>query len=110
MSESKAGGVPRSQSSHSLEMPDEKKEEKKEKKDSRASKLFKRMSTMSSISRKSQSSSNNSLAEEERQSYSLPSLREPPPAVQVGDLNIQFPDTLVSPSCTLILIDRLTYV
>jgi hypothetical protein len=102
MSETKA------QSLHSLEIPEEKKEEKKEKKDSRTSKLFKRMSNISAISRKNQSSSNNNLAEEERQSYSLPSLREPPPSVQVGDLNIQFPDTLVSPSCTLILTVKLT--
>ncbi|KAF2790659.1 hypothetical protein K505DRAFT_364516 [Melanomma pulvis-pyrius CBS 109.77] len=96
MSESKSsGGLPRSISTHSLEITEEKREEKKEKKDSRTSKLFKRMSTISSISRKGQSSNNPSVQEEERQSYSLPSLREPPPAVQVGDLNVQFPDTLL---------------
>ncbi|KAF2705991.1 hypothetical protein K504DRAFT_387454 [Pleomassaria siparia CBS 279.74] len=98
MSESKAGGLPRSQSSHSLEVREEKQEEnKKEKKDSRTTKLFKRMSTMSSMSRKSQGTIPN-VNELEHPSLSLPalpSLREPPPAVQVGDLNIQFPDTLL---------------
>jgi len=95
MSESKNGSLPRSHSSHSMESGEEKREEKKEKKDSRTTKLFKRMSTMSSITRKAQASSTSSVQEEERHSSSLPSLREPPPALQVGDLNIQFPDTLL---------------
>ncbi|KAF2111515.1 hypothetical protein BDV96DRAFT_184825 [Lophiotrema nucula] len=85
---------PRSQSTHSFESADEKREDKKEKKDSRTSKLFKRMSQMSSISRKNQGMSTIS-AEEEYHMAPLPSLREPPPAVQVGDLNVQFPDTLL---------------
>ncbi|KAF2004300.1 hypothetical protein P154DRAFT_427133 [Amniculicola lignicola CBS 123094] len=93
MSESRP--APRSQSAHSTESSEEKREEKKEKRDSRTSKLFKRMSTLSSISRKN---SVNTLQEEDAQLNpmpSLPSLREPPPAVQVGDLNVQFPDTLL---------------
>jgi hypothetical protein len=89
MSESK-GGPPRSLSAHSLESSEEK-VEKKEKKDSRTSKLFKRMSSAASMSRKNSATS--SVQEEPH--TSLPSLREPPPPVQVGDLNIQFPDTLV---------------
>lgn len=93
LSESKAPGPPRSQSANSGESGDEK-QEKKDKKDSRTSKLFKRMSTISSISRKN-SAASTTLPEEELQATLLPSLREPPPPVQVGDLNIQFPDTLV---------------
>ncbi|KAF2873815.1 hypothetical protein BDV95DRAFT_489379 [Massariosphaeria phaeospora] len=89
-----AGAAPRSQSTHSSDSLDERREDKKEKKDSRTTKLFKRMSTMSSISRKSQGASP-ILQEEALQSTFLPSVREPPPAVQVGDLNIQFPDTLL---------------
>lgn len=95
LSESRSPGAPpRSMSIYSFESGDEKREEKKEKKDSRTSKLFKRMSSISSISRKN-SAASATLPEEDFLS-TLPSLREPPPPVQVGDLNIQFPDTLVS--------------
>jgi hypothetical protein len=74
---------------------DEKKDEKKDKKESRTSKMFKRMSmSMSSMPRKN-SSTTLGLPENEMRSTSLASLREPPPPVHVGDLNIQFPDTLV---------------
>jgi hypothetical protein len=90
LSESKAGGLPPSHSTHSFDSGDEK-VDKKEKKDSRTSKLFKRMSSAAAISRKNSATS--SMQEELH--TSLPSLREPPPPVQVGDLNIQFPDTLV---------------
>jgi hypothetical protein len=94
-SESKSSAVtPRSQSAHSVDSTEEKREEKKEKKDSRTSKLLKRMSGFPSMSRKAHAS-NISLVEDNTPSTSLPSLREPPPAVQVGDLNVQFPDTLV---------------
>jgi len=86
--------APRSHSTHSVDSAEERREEKKEKKDSRTSKMFKRMSSITSISRKNQGISS-MLPEEEHQSTSLPSLCEPPPAVQVGDLNVQFPDTLV---------------
>ena len=78
---------------HSHEGEDEKRDEKKGKKDSRTTKLFKRMS--SGLGLKG-SQSNLSAPEQELKSTSLSSLREPPPPVQVGDLNIQFPDTLVS--------------
>ena len=90
LSESKTGAVPRSRSAHSFESSDEK-VEKKEKKDSRTSKLFKRMSSAAAITRKNSATS----SMQEDLHTSLPSLREPPPPVQVGDLNIQFPDTLV---------------
>lgn len=69
-------------------------EDKKEKKESRTSKMFKRMSSMSAMPWKN-SSSNLILPEHSTHSPSLASLREPPPAVHVGDLNIQFPDTLL---------------
>ena len=70
---------------------DEKKD-KKDKKDSRTSKMFKRMS--SSMPWKS-STSSHGPPEHGLGSSSLFSLREPPSPVHVGELNIQFPDTLV---------------
>lgn len=78
---------------HSPEGEEEKREDKKGKKDSRTSKLFKRMS--SGLGLKS-SQPGLSLPEQDMRSTSLSSLREPPPPVQVGELNVQFPDTLVS--------------
>jgi hypothetical protein len=73
---------------------DEKKEDKKEKKESRTTKMFKRMSSsMSSMPWKSSSSL--TLPENDMRSTSLASLREPPPPMHVGDLNVQFPDTLL---------------
>ncbi|KAL6151691.1 hypothetical protein ACJQWK_10204 [Exserohilum turcicum] len=73
---------------------EEKKEEKKEKKESRTTKMFKRMSSsMSSMPWKSSSSS--LTTDNNMQSTSLASLREPPPPMHVGDLNVQFPDTLL---------------
>ena len=92
LSESKNGGPPRNMSTHSFDVSSgDEKPVKKEKKDSRTSKLFKRMSSISSITRKNSAPNITEAAP----SIPLPSLREPPSAVQVGDLNIQFPDTLV---------------
>jgi hypothetical protein len=62
------------------------------------SRLFKRMSSsmsISSASRKNLAALSPTVQEEDHEA-NLPSLRDPPPAVQVGDLNIQFPDTLVN--------------
>nr|GFD59412.1 hypothetical protein [Tanacetum cinerariifolium] len=73
---------------------DEKRDDKKGKKDSRTSKLFKRMSTSISTMPWKNSQSSLTLPEQDMRSTSLSSLREPPPPVQVGDLNVQFPDTL----------------
>lgn len=70
----------------------EDRKDKKDKKDSRTSKMFKRMS--SSMPWKS-SSNNLGISEQGLGSSSLFSLREPPSPVHVGDLNIQFPDTLL---------------
>ncbi|ORY17145.1 hypothetical protein BCR34DRAFT_475245 [Clohesyomyces aquaticus] len=90
MSESKPSAAARSHSVHSAESAEERKEEKKDKKDSRTSKLFRRMST---LSRKNGGIS--PVLTEEDYPPTLPSVREPPPSVQVGDLNVQFPDTLL---------------
>ena len=87
-----------SKSLHSPDGEDEKRDDKKGKKDSRTTKLFKRMS--SGLGLKGSQSSLSS-PEQSSQSTSLSSLREPPPPVQVGEVNIQFPDTLVS-SCSAI--------
>ncbi|KAJ4362290.1 hypothetical protein N0V83_010383 [Neocucurbitaria cava] len=84
-----------SKSIHSQE-GDERRDEKKDKKESRTSKMFKRMSSsMSSMPWKNSSSNLTLLPEHDTRSTSLASLREPPPPVHVGDLNIQFPDTLL---------------
>jgi hypothetical protein len=85
-----------SKSIHSHDGDDEKREDKKGKKDSRTSKLFKRMSSSMSTMPWKNSASSLALPEQDLRSTSLSSLREPPPPVHVGDLNIQFPDTLVS--------------
>lgn len=84
-----------SKSIHSQE-GDDRREDKKEKKESRTSKMFKRMSSSMSSMPWKNSNINLSLPEHDLRSTSLASLREPPPPVHVGDLNIQFPDTLVS--------------
>ncbi|KAJ4359365.1 hypothetical protein N0V95_002195 [Ascochyta clinopodiicola] len=83
---------------HSHDGEDEKREDKKGKKDSRTSKLFKRMSSSMSAMPWKNSASSLALPEQDLRPTSLSSMREPPPSVQVGDLNVQFPDTLVSPS------------
>jgi hypothetical protein len=83
-----------SKSIHSHDGED-KREDKKDKKESRTSKMFKRMSSSMSSMPWKNSSSNLTLPETDMRSTSLASLREPPPSVHVGDLNIQFPDTLL---------------
>ncbi|KAH8725946.1 hypothetical protein GQ44DRAFT_749382 [Phaeosphaeriaceae sp. PMI808] len=84
-----------SKSIHSYDM-DERPDEKKEKKESRTSKMFKRMSSSISSMPWKNSSSSLTLPENDlRSSTTLSSLREPPSPVHVGELNIQFPDTLL---------------
>jgi hypothetical protein len=80
---------------HSHDGDDEKREEKKGKKDSRTTKLFKRMSSSISTMPWKNSASSLALPEQDTRSTQLSSVQEPPPPVQVGDLNIQFPDTLL---------------
>lgn len=84
-----------SKSVHSHDVDEDKRDDKKEKKESRTSKMFKRMSSSMSSMPWKNSSHNMGLTEQDVRSTSLFSLREPPPPVHVGDLNIQFPDTLV---------------
>jgi hypothetical protein len=81
--------------SHGGDDGDDKREDKKEKKESRTSKMFKRMSSSMSSMPWKNSNTNLNLPEHNMGSTSLASLREPPPPVHVGDLNIQFPDTLL---------------
>ncbi|KAF2126529.1 hypothetical protein P153DRAFT_369225 [Dothidotthia symphoricarpi CBS 119687] len=89
-----------SKSVHSQESRDEKKDEKKKddkkkEKETRTSKLLKRMSSSMSAMPWKNSNTSSPLSEEDLQGTSLVSTREPPPPVHVGDLNIQFPDTLL---------------
>jgi hypothetical protein len=83
-----------SKSIHSYE-GDDKRDDKRDKKESRTSKMFKRMSSSMASMPWKNSSSNLTLPENDMRTTSLASLREPPPPVHVGDLNIQFPDTLL---------------
>lgn len=85
-----------SKSIHSVDTETDRRDDKKDKKESRTSKMFKRMSSsMSAMPWKSSSHNNLNLPENDTRTTSLASLREPPPSVHIGDLNIQFPDTLL---------------
>ena len=85
--------LPRSQSQTSVETADETKEEKKE---SRKTRLFKRMSAISSSSRRSIAQAlGPSMKEEPIVERQEPEATPSPVGVDFGDLNIQFPDTLV---------------
>ena len=67
-----------------------------EKKDSKKSRLFKRMSNISSASRRSiVQALGPSFKEESIAEHHEPVLEAPPTTIDVGDVNIQFPDTLV---------------
>ncbi|KAI9770357.1 MAG: hypothetical protein M1835_006561, partial [Candelina submexicana] len=83
-------------------------EKKDEKKESRASRLFRRMSSMSSVSRKSFVQAISPTLKAEPYPFDLDSKSSPrgyprdplqtpprPSKVDVGDVNIQFPDTLL---------------
>ena len=76
-----------------------------EKKDSRRSRLLKRMSSISTMSRRSIANALSPSPKEapiiERQE---PVQEGPSTSVDVGDVNVQFPDTLVSPASSLLLI------
>ena len=75
-----------------------------EKKDSRRSRLLKHMSSISSVSRRSIAHALSPSPKEapiiERQE---PTQEAPSTSVDVGDVNIQFPDTLVSPFFKILL-------
>ena len=76
-----------------------------EKKDSRRSRLLRRMSSISTMSRRSIA---HALSPSPKQSPIIerqePVQEGPSTAVDVGDVNVQFPDTLVSPASSLLLI------
>ncbi|MCJ1380016.1 hypothetical protein MMC17_003119 [Xylographa soralifera] len=87
--------LPRSQSQTSMETVDGTKEEKKE---SRKTRLFKRMSAISSSSRRSIAQAlGPSMKEEPIVERQEPDATLLPVSFDFGDLNIQFPDTLVHP-------------
>ena len=79
---------------HSVDTETDQRSIKTAKKESRTSKMFKRMSSSMSTMPWKSPSHINTLVHPER-TTSLASLREPPPPVHIGDLNIQFPDTLL---------------
>ena len=90
-------GLPRTLSDSSLSGITSRDETREEKKDSKRSRLMKRMSSISSMSRRSIA---NALSPSPKESPIVDrhdSIAETPSAtVDVGDVNIQFPDTLVS--------------
>ena len=76
-----------------------------EKKDSRRSRLLRRMSSISTMSRRSIA---HALSPSPKQAPIIerqePVQEGPSTSVDVGDVNVQFPDTLVSPASSLLLI------
>ena len=69
---------------------------KEDKKDSRKSRLFKRMSNISSASRRSiVQALSPTVKEDAIAEHHEPVYETPPAMVDVGDINVQFPDTLV---------------
>ena len=89
--------LPRSLSDSSLSGMTNRDDNKEEKKDSRRSRLLRRMSSISSVSRRSIANALSPGPKEapiiERQE---PIAEATPTQVHMGDVNIQFPDTLVS--------------
>ena len=93
--------LPRSLSESSLSGIANRAENREEKKDSKRSRLMKRMSSISSVSRKSIA---NALSPNPKEApiieHQEPVVETPSATVDVGDINVQFPDTLVSSSAT----------
>lgn len=85
----------RSLSLKSLERVDEMMDERKQ---SRTSRLLKRISGVSATARKPQSEVNteHETDQPERKDHIHSPRKSPPAAIVIGDLNVQFPDTLVS--------------
>ena len=81
-----------------------------EKKDSRRSRLLKRMSSISSMSRRSIA---HALSPSPKQAPIIerqePVQEGPSTSMDVGDVNVQFPDTLVSLASSLLLISAKTF-
>ena len=77
---------------------------KDEKKDSKRSRLMKRMSNISSMSRRSIAQAlSPSPKESPIMEHHEPILEMPSSSVEVGDVNVQFPDTLVSSTSLIVL-------
>lgn len=75
-----------------------------EKKDSKRSRLMKRMSNISSMSRRSIAQAlSPSPKESPIMEHHEPIREMPPSSVEVGDVNVQFPDTLVSSASSTLL-------
>ena len=81
-----------------------------EKKDSRRSRLLRRMSSISTMSRRSIA---HALSPSPKQAPIIerqePVQEGPSTSVDIGDVNVQFPDTLVSPASSLLLISAKTF-
>ena len=89
--------LPRTTSESSLSGTTSQDAGKEEKKDSKRSRLLKRMSSISSLSRRSIAHALSSSPKEDAIiEYQEPVMEALPAPVDVGDVNIQFPDTLVS--------------
>lgn len=92
--------LPRSMSDSSLNALDGHRDEKKE---SRKSRLLKRMSNISSASKRSIVSALSPVRIDIKdepivEHHEVPEEPSRPPAADIGDVNVQFPDTLVSPN------------
>lgn len=107
---SPTSNLPRSMSNSSLETTDSRSDSQSQKKSSRATRLMRRMSnSMSSIasvgklpltlgSRGGSSSPKDNAIPDYETTPSIAEVCEPsprPPAIDIGDLNVQFPDTLL---------------
>ncbi|KAI9719905.1 MAG: hypothetical protein M1828_006035 [Chrysothrix sp. TS-e1954] len=88
---------PTSMSNISLERVDEQSESKVSNSSSRATRLFKRMSGLSAAIRRPPSEARGSRLSRDGSSTAPSFTREqlPPQSVAIGDLNVQFPDTLL---------------
>ena len=90
--------LPRTLSDSSLNTITDRDENREEKKDSKRSRLLKRMSSISSMSRRSIANALTPSTKEPPVIERQETIVEAPSAmVDVGDVNVQFPDNLVSP-------------
>jgi len=95
--------LPRTLSDSSLSGTASRDEGREEKKDSKRSRLMKRMSSISSMSRRSIANALSPSPKEAPIIERQESIAETPSAlVDVGDVNVQFPDTLVSSSSNVV--------
>lgn len=97
MSEVKSPPPSQTTSTVSLDSHDDKNHDlSQDKRTSRTSRLFKRMSASITSRGRGMGALSPTLKEEDQEpANEAPSKRDPPPAIEVGDLNVQFPDTLL---------------